>query len=90
MVKSCARGLGNGIMCLVFQMRANGSVKERKEGDGGHVNLAKWKWKRGMGLGGISETQLAELDGAMAARDRSGLLNEIQHRGDKQRIIRTA
>lgn len=43
-----------------------------------------------MGLGDISETQLAELDGAMAARDWSGLLNEIQQRGDKQRIIRTA
>lgn len=38
-------------MCLVFQMRANGSVKEKKKGDGGHVNLAKgngkeeWGWE---------------------------------------------
>lgn len=36
-------------MCLVFQMRAKGSVKEKK--DGGHVNLAKgngkeeWGWE---------------------------------------------
>lgn len=42
-----------------------------------------------MGSGDISEALLAELDDATKAQGLGGLLNEIQHREDGQRIMRT-
>lgn len=51
------------------------------------MSTGQRKWKRGIGLGDISEASLAELDDVLGACDLSGLLTEIQHAGDKHREL---